>query len=180
MLGKIRLVTRSALLVRRLALGAVGVSLFGGALAFFACHASPETSGAPGASTGGPAATSIASTAAVGMATEEKAFHVDAASAGPCAHDTECAVRIHLVAEGKYHVNTEYPYRFVPRGDAGVSYLGTSAFERSDEKSGALAVRFKPTARGSAKVARDFKLRVCSTESCKIEDADILVDVPVL
>jgi hypothetical protein len=116
-------------------------------------------------------------------------FSLDVASPG-CRANEECAMTIKLVTAADYHVNKEYPYKFVATPAQGVSFLGKTdpnTFGRSSgdfveqgEKSALLTVRFKPTAAGEAKVAGKYKLSVCSADRCQIDEAMIDLAVPVL
>lgn len=118
-----------------------------------------------------------------------KNFNLDVTSPG-CKVDTDCAMTIKLVAAGDYHVNKEYPYKFVATAAPGVTYLGkgdattfskaAGDFAEQGEKVATMTVRFKPTSAGEAKVAGTFKMSVCSAEQCQIESQAVDLAVPVL
>jgi hypothetical protein len=117
-----------------------------------------------------------------------------AASAGRCAAGQECTMTIRLEASGGYHMNKEYPYKFVAAPAPDVEFLGKDAagpatfsraagdYAESSETVSTLTVRFKPgaQARGRAsKISGTYKLSVCSAQSCQIEQAKLALDVPV-
>jgi hypothetical protein len=91
---------------------------------------------------------------------------------------------------GDFHVNKEYPYKFVASAAPGVAYLANgdaNTFSRSSgdfhedsEKVGTMTVRFKPSAAGEARVAGTYKMSICSAEQCQIETQAVSLAVPVL
>jgi hypothetical protein len=118
-----------------------------------------------------------------------KNFVLDAASPG-CRVDAPCTMTVRLAAAGEYHVNKEYPYKFVAAAAPGVQFLGSSDantfsraagdFREDGEKVATLTVRFKPTAAGEAHVSGTYKMSVCSAENCQIETPTITLAVPVM
>jgi hypothetical protein len=118
-----------------------------------------------------------------------KNFALDLASPG-CKAGAECAMTIKLSAVGDYHVNKEYPYKFVATPAAGVAFLGKSDpntfargsgdFVENGEKAGTMTIRFKPAAAGDAKVAGTYKLSVCSADQCQIEQEIVELAIPVM
>jgi hypothetical protein len=118
-----------------------------------------------------------------------KNFVLDAASPG-CRVDTPCTMTVRLAAVGEYHVNKEYPYKFVAAVAPGVQFLGSGDantfsraagdFREDGEKAATLTVRFKPTAAGEAHVSGTYKMSVCSAENCQIETPTITLAVPVM
>lgn len=118
-----------------------------------------------------------------------KNFSLDVASPG-CRVDAPCTMTLRLVASGEFHINKEYPYKFVAAGAPGVTFLGSgeaSTFSRAagdfredGEKTGVMTVRFKPTAAGEAKVSGTYKMSVCSASSCQIESQAVSLSVPVM
>jgi hypothetical protein len=87
----------------------------------------------------------------------------------PCVHGRPCRATLHLEATGGYHVNEEYPFRFVPEAAPGVSFAAEQALRHDDAQHGTLEVEFTPAAAGTATVAGLFKLSVCSASACQIE-----------
>jgi hypothetical protein len=120
---------------------------------------------------------------------EGKNFALDLASPG-CKVDADCAMTIRLVAGGDWHVNKDYPYKFIATAAPGVTFLGkgdantfgkqSGDFHEEGEKSATLTVRFKPTSTGEAKVSGTYKLSVCSAEQCQIEQQAVTLAVPVM
>jgi len=118
-----------------------------------------------------------------------KNFVLDAASPG-CRVDTPCTMTLRLAAAGEYHVNKEYPYKFIAAAAPGVQFLGSADantfsraagdFREDGEKAATLTVRFKPTATGEARVSGTYKMSVCSAENCQIETPTITLAVPVM
>jgi hypothetical protein len=116
---------------------------------------------------------------------------IDAASGAPCSAGAVCSVRLTLVATGDFHVNDEYPYRFKADEAAGVSFLGSDEagknvfskgagdWKKLDPKSGAMTVRFTPTARGPSTIAGVLKLSVCSGATCQLEQSRVSTTVAV-
>ena len=73
----------------------------------------PSGQGAPPATPLKPASTRVSG----------KNFTLDAASPG-CRVDTPCTMTLRLAASGEYHVNKEYPYKFLAAAAPGVQFLG--------------------------------------------------------
>lgn len=118
-----------------------------------------------------------------------KNFTLDAASPG-CRVETPCAMTLRLAASGEYHVNKEYPYKFVAAAAPGVQFLGNGDantfsraagdFREEGEKAATMTVRFKPSSAGEARVSGTFKMSVCSAENCQIETQSVTLAVPVM
>lgn len=96
---------------------------------------------------------------------------------------------IKLAATSGYHVNKEYPYKFVAAPAPGITFLGKSEpttfskaagdFQEEGEKRATMSVRFRPASRGEAKVSGTYKMSVCSDDQCQIEQQPISLVVPV-
>jgi hypothetical protein len=119
-----------------------------------------------------------------------KNFGVDASSAG-CKAGDSCVVTIRLNVTGsEYHVNKEYPYKFIASANPAVQYLGSGDantfsrasgdFREDGEKSATMTVRFKAKSAGDANVSGTFKLSVCSADNCQLDQANVNLTVPVL
>lgn len=118
-----------------------------------------------------------------------KNFALDVASPG-CRAGEDCTMTIKLVASAEYHVNKEYPYKFVAAAAPGITFLGkgdastfskaSGDFTEEGEKTATMTVRFKPAAAGEAKVSGTYKMSVCSAEQCQIEQQAIALAIPVL
>lgn len=117
-----------------------------------------------------------------------KNFSIDATSSS-CRAGAECAMTITLSAAPSYHINKEYPYKFIATAAPGVTFLGKedpSTFSRASgdfaekgETTGTMTVRFKPTAAGEARLSGTYRMSVCNEEHCQIEQQPVSVRVPV-
>lgn len=117
--------------------------------------------------------------AATGAPLASKAFYrVDAGLATPCARGAACEARLVLTALGDYHVNKDYPFKFVGDPAPALQLDGTS-FTLEDAKHATLTIRFRPQAAGTTKLAGVFKLSVCSDDTCEIEAPRLELAVPV-
>jgi hypothetical protein len=140
--------------------------------------------GTPAAQPSGAVALKAASKHVTG-----KNFTLDLATPG-CKAASECAMTIKLVASGDFHVNKEYPYKFVAAASPSVAFLGkgeattftraTGDFVEQGEKAGTMTVRFKPSAAGDTTVAGTYKFSVCNADQCQIEQEKLELAVPVL
>lgn len=117
-----------------------------------------------------------------------KNFALDVTST-TCAQGQECTVILHLAPSGGYHVNKEFPYKFVATEAPGVEFLGkpeartfsraSGDFHEDGETSATLEVRFKASSKGQASVSGTFKMSVCSAENCQVEQQPVALLVPV-
>jgi len=106
-------------------------------------------------------------------------YRVDAGPQTPCAAGAACEARLVLTALGAYHVNKDYPFKFVGDPALGFPLDGEGTFALDDARAGTLTVRFRPRSRGTAKLVGTFKLSVCSSEVCEIEAPRIELVIPV-
>jgi hypothetical protein len=180
---------REALMVRRAGMARDGlIAGVCGVAAMLAGGCSREPSSAAGGSgttTGlvapsSAAGGSAASGGAAGAPLAFKAFYrIDAAPQAPCASGSTCESDLVLTALGGYHVNKDYPFKFVgdPANEAVLDGIGT--FALNGEKRGTLTIKFRPDKPGTTKVVGTFKLSVCSDENCEIETPKLELAVPV-
>lgn len=106
-------------------------------------------------------------------------FRVDAAPEQPaCQVDAPCEAQLILTALGDYHVNEDYPFKLVAEVTPNVKVEGTGSFS-SKGKKGTMALPFRATSAGTAKIAGTFKLSVCNDENCQIETPKIAFEIPV-
>jgi hypothetical protein len=117
-------------------------------------------------------------------------YVIDAAAAD-CAAGANCAVTVKLVAQGEYHINQQYPYKFTATPAAGITYLGSDAtaphvftktagdFAIGDEKTATMTVKFKAGQKGAVAIGGTFKMSVCSAQNCQLEQQDVAVNVAV-
>ena len=103
-------------------------------------------------------------------------YRIDAGPLAPCSAGATCEAKLVLTALADYHVNADYPTKFVPDVASEVAIEG-HAFAREGEKRGTLTVRFKPKQAGTAKLVGVFKLSVCNEDNCEIEAPQITLPV---
>jgi hypothetical protein len=115
------------------------------------------------------------------------------ATSSSCHVGGQCTVALRLEAQGSFHVNKEYPYKFMANDTSGVEFLGKDpankkrftksagdfALDAGNEKVGTMTVRFKPSSRGSKNISGLFKFSVCSQQNCQLGQANITVAVNV-
>jgi hypothetical protein len=106
-------------------------------------------------------------------------YRVDAGPPSRCASGAACEATLVLTALGDYHVNKEYPFKFVGEAAPAPALDGDGAFALGDAKHGTMTVKFKPAAAGTTTVSGTFKLSVCSEDTCEIETPKIELAVPV-
>jgi hypothetical protein len=105
-------------------------------------------------------------------------YRLDAGPPSSCARGATCEARLVLTALGDYHVNKDYPFKFV--GDPGALPIeGTGTFAIDDPKHLTMTIQFRPTAAGTAKVTGQLKLSVCSDDTCEIETPTLELAIPV-
>ena len=114
-------------------------------------------------------------------------FALDLESKG-CKVGAECTLTIKLGIQGDFHINKEYPYRYVAADTAGVEYLGKADknkftkeagdFVAADEKTGTMTVKFKPASAGKMKLTGVYKMSLCSADQCQIEEPNLELTIP--
>jgi hypothetical protein len=117
-------------------------------------------------------------------------YTIDAA-AGDCSAGANCSITVKLAAQGEFHINQQYPYKFTAAQAAGVTYLGSDTngpnvftktagdFAIGDEKTATMTVKFKAASKGTVAISGTFKLSVCSSANCQLEQQDVSVNVTV-
>jgi hypothetical protein len=106
-------------------------------------------------------------------------YRIDAGPPVACAPGATCQARLVLTALGGYHVNQDYPFKFVGESAPAVTVDGEGAFAIDDARHLTMTVKFRPAAAGTAAVVGTFKLSVCSDDTCEIETPRIELAVPV-
>jgi hypothetical protein len=169
--------------MKNLRLQAVGASLL--VLAMFAavemaCGKDSEAS---------TARESVPARVAAGPHVDGNHYTLDAAPAADCQVGANCAILVKLAVAGEYHVNAQYPYKFTAAQGGNVTYLGSDAaapnvftktagdFVIGDEKTATMTIKFKVAQKGPATVGGTFKLSVCSSQNCLLEQQDVSVNV---
>jgi hypothetical protein len=116
-------------------------------------------------------------------------YTIDVAPASDCQAGANCAIVVKLAVSGEYHVNQQYPYKFTAAPAGNVTYLGTDAagpnvftktagdFAIGDEKTATMTIKFKVAQKGPATVGGTFKLSVCSSQNCLLEQQDVSLNV---
>lgn len=129
---------------------------------------SRDKAGAPA-----PAAT------AAPLATKPFFYRIDRGPQAPCASGATCEARVVLTALGNYHVNQDYPFKFVAAPAGAVPIEGPGSFALDGEKQGTMTIKFRPPAAGTATLVGTLKLSVCSEATCEIEAATVELAIPV-
>lgn len=106
-------------------------------------------------------------------------YRVDAGPPAPCTTAAACQARLVLTALGAYHVNQDYPFKFVGEPAPAQPIDGEGAFAVDDARHGTMTVTFRPAAPGTAKLTGTFKLSVCSDDTCEIETPRVELAVAV-
>ncbi len=104
-------------------------------------------------------------------------YRVEARPA-PCAPGAACATALELIALGRYKLNADYPFKFVPAEGRGVAIEHAAALQRKDDKHGTLPLRFRAAASGPTALVGVLKLSVCTTDTCEIAEPAIDLRVP--
>jgi hypothetical protein len=86
-------------------------------------------------------------------------------------------------ATGDYHVNKQFPHKFVGAPSGGVAFPAGNRFTAvsyQGDKAGILPVRFQGTAPGTATLAGTFRTCVCIGDTaCEPVDVPISLAVPM-
>jgi len=106
-------------------------------------------------------------------------YRVDVGPQTPCTAGAPCEARLVLTALGAFHVNKEYPFKFVGEPTPGLLVEGTGSFALDDAKSGTLTIRYRAARSGRARFTGRFKLSVCDPDRCEIEQPKIEFELPV-
>ncbi|MBI5534908.1 MAG: hypothetical protein HY898_19430 [Deltaproteobacteria bacterium] len=111
-------------------------------------------------------------------------FKVVLEPVGPYKKDQQGIVRVVLTTKRDYHINKQYPYKFVTADPPaeGVTYpkkvvpRGDGTYE---EKKAVLPVPFVPTKTGDVMVGGTFSLSVCTDANCLMDKAKLEISVKV-
>ena len=104
-------------------------------------------------------------------------YRIDAKPVAPCKAGATCEVQLVLTALGDFHVNDDYPTKFVADTVGDIVVEGEGTFVIAGAKQGTMTVKFKPAMPGAAKLSGTFKLSVCSDKTCEIEAPKVALDV---
>lgn len=155
------------------------------ALLLSACDREPKPP-AEAATTAQGATPATEQPAAASLRSDHFEVRIDAAD---CKVKHVCTATVHLAATSGFHVNDDYPYKFVADDVTGVSFASKDAprtfskaagdFTKTSETEGEMVVRFEPSEAKSLPLTGQFKLSVCSADACQIEVAKLSLAVPV-
>lgn len=118
-------------------------------------------------------------------------FFVDAAQVGDCPAGANCTAKLTLVATGDFHINDQYPYKFKADDVAGIAFRGTDRggpnvfskdaddWRKTGAQSGVMTVTFQAADKGARSITGNFKLSVCSAQTCQLEQQTVTVPVAV-
>jgi hypothetical protein len=107
---------------------------------------------------------------------------VEASAPGDCQVGADCAATLRVRATGAYHVNREFPHKFI--ADAtGVAFPAGSrftAFSYESDTAGVLPVRFQGTAAGTATLSGSLRTCVCiGATACEPVTVPVSLAVPM-
>ncbi|RYE86022.1 MAG: hypothetical protein EOO75_16270 [Myxococcales bacterium] len=122
--------------------------------------------------------------AAAGQArVEADEYVVEIKAVGPFAKGKETRAEVVIRSKGEFHVNDQYPHKFVAREVDGVSFV-KSTVKRDDGKVDAatvtLPLTFTPSKDGKFKIGGIAHFSVCSDKNCLMPkpDLELTIDVP--
>jgi hypothetical protein len=113
-------------------------------------------------------------------------FNLQATSAS-CKKNDDCTLTLRLEAQGAYHINDSYPYKFTPGPTkdgkpenvefAKATFSKAEGdFKKEGEKVATMTVKFKPTA-AVGTIAGIYKISVCSEQNCQLEQQEVTLKV---
>lgn len=104
-------------------------------------------------------------------------FRVDPGPMRPCTAGGTCEATLVLTARAGYHVNREYPYKFIadPSSELGIEGVGT--FTVDDDLHGTLAITVRPAKAGALALTGTFRLSVCTPDDCAVEAPKIALTI---
>jgi hypothetical protein len=116
-------------------------------------------------------------------------FRVGGQLRAPCGVGETCTLAVRIDALGPYHINEQYPFKFEATEAGGVELLGKSRpqlfsksdgdFEQHSERTGIMAVHFRPQAAGNRAIEGNFRVSVCSEERCVLDKVPVTTEVRV-
>jgi hypothetical protein len=120
-------------------------------------------------------------------------FVINADTIGDCKANTECTVKLTLVAAAGFHVNKDFPWKLTANDLAGVDHTGKDpagknvfsktagdfTTDANDVKLGYLAWHFKPSHAGAITLTGTYRVCVCTDSDCRPDTATVSVNVTV-
>lgn len=86
-----------------------------------------------------------------------------------------CEPTLVVTALAGFHVNDDYPHKWVPDAASADAAPGPGTFTHTSRTVGELRV---PVRAGTTRVSGTVKLAVCTDEECKLESPAVAFDVP--
>jgi hypothetical protein len=105
-------------------------------------------------------------------------FQLGLSAQDDCAVGAECTGSISLTATGGYHINNEYPYKFIGDASGNYDWISSGAnsfskaggnFAKTSETTAVMSFRYRGKAPGAARLSGTYKMSVCSEANCQIE-----------
>lgn len=116
-------------------------------------------------------------------------FAIKPVASESCKVGSDCTATFRIEAVAPYHVNKEYPHKFIANDLADVQFLGAepqgrtfskAAFVTDGEKVGTMAIKFKAMNAGKATISGTYSFSVCTPENCRIDTSPVTLTVSVL
>ncbi len=119
-----------------------------------------------------------AATQVAGDPQDTDAYGTSISGAGDCKVNEECKVALRLKAKGEFHINKEYPTKFVPSPSEGVEYVNSPyRFTPSQEKEETFTITIKRTSASAISPKGQFKFGVCTSNGCQIASVDLATTI---
>ncbi|MFO0551258.1 MAG: hypothetical protein U0271_22910 [Polyangiaceae bacterium] len=143
--------------------------------------AKPVASTTTGATTTTTASAAASAPDVQGAETKQAAFSAYLSGKGTYKVGQQGTVTAVVTALGEYHVNPEYPYKFVLNAaPAGVSFGETTIRTVSrSEKKASISIPFSADAAGTATISGVCSLSVCTAQNCVVEKVPLSVSVKI-
>jgi hypothetical protein len=106
-------------------------------------------------------------------------YILDVSAPGNCKAQASCTMTLKLQAQNPFHINKDYPYKFVADASPGLD-VSKGDFRRESDLAGVMTVAFTSQSAGNAKVAGTYKMSVCSDDKCLIETPRVELTVPIV
>lgn len=115
-------------------------------------------------------------------------FAVAVSARTECPVGMECSGTITLTANGGYHINDEYPYRFLVDASPAVDWLTsdgkgfgktTGELKKTSATTAEVAFRYRGKQAGAARLSGTYKLSICSEANCQVETVPLAVGITV-
>jgi len=124
------------------------------------------------------------SSVASGAVHETANYRVTIEPVGPYEKGKDGVVNVVLVTKGDYHINDQYPYKFVCQEPAaeGIDYtkkVVRRADGKFDKARAELPITFKAERTGTLKVGGILSLSVCNASNCLMDKRPLVLDVTI-